>query len=192
MRSSIALGVTALLFLLSASAGAQSHSSLEVAGLFAVAHRQHVASVLDGATEIGFGGRVGWHLNDAVRLEGEVSAFPREALDRGTRTCGLFGVVAGKRNGGVGVFAKARAGFLRFGNATLVRPGAATFAATNPALDLGGVFEAYRIRGMVVRFDAGDTIARIREIFCPYPRCPAAGNTWQHNFQMTSSVGWRF
>ena len=105
----------------------------------------------------GVGGRFSYNVNDYAAFEAEVNHFSTAEINF-DRTQGLFGVKAGKRFGGrrVGVFLKARPGFMHFHGARL--PGVLINGTTKFALDLGGVVEFYPSKQTVVRLDFGDTI----------------------------------
>jgi hypothetical protein len=138
-------------------------------------------------TEPGFGGRFTYNINDNFAVEAEGNFFPRdrnpeetqtsaeylETLAGGRKAQALFGVKAGVRGKRVGVFGKVRPGFVRFsrftrnGRVPIFDPSAPPppppppfFSETNVALDLGGVFEVYPSRRVVIRIDVGDTIIR--------------------------------
>lgn len=153
-------------------------------------------------SDVGFGGRATLNLNSRVAVEGELNFFPRE-LDRhsGNRLQGLFGVKAGQRWEKFGLFAKARPGFMRFGEvsepfvcaAILPQPLTCLLARgkTEFALDLGGVVELYPSKRTVVRFDLGDTLIRYRGPF-GRPQGGTANNLTSHNLQFNVGVGVRF
>jgi hypothetical protein len=131
-------------------------------------------------TEPGFGGRVGYNFNRYLSAEAEVNFFPRERaltdpeFTGGRKFQGLFGVKVGRRYEHVGLFAKARPGFVDFDEGDLrQRPGTACVAIFPPplscfestartdfAFDAGGVVELYPSAHAVIRFDAGDTVLR--------------------------------
>lgn len=153
-------------------------------------------------SDVGFGGRATLNLNAHVAVEGELNFFPRD-LDghNGNRLQGLFGVKAGQRWEKFGLFAKARPGFMRFGEASqpvgciaisppplgcLLNAGKTEFA-----FDLGGVVELYPSKRTVVRFDLGDTMIRYRG---PFRRQGGgtANNLTSHNVQLNVGVGVRF
>ena len=174
-------------------------------------------------TQPGFGGRIGYNLNSMVALEAELNLFPGadsfnqpEEFNDGYFLQGLFGVKAGKRFEKVGIFAKARPGFLYaskgdleprpdIGCIQIFPPPAGCFQPTGKnsfAFDVGGVVEIYPTSRTIIRFDFGDTIVRLSErnvstIFTRnglQPRLVA----WRlpaettHNFQGSVSVGFRF
>ena len=161
----------------------------------------------------GFGGRFGYQLSKYFTLEAEGNFFPRDRdLDGGRKLQGLFGVKAGKRFEKVGIFAKARPGFIRYergdyvlgtgGCVAIFPPPLGCFrpvARTKLALDLGGVVELYPSKRTIVRFDAGDTMVHLPT------RNMAAFQTnssslvvissppeTKHNFQAGVGFGFRF
>jgi hypothetical protein len=168
------------------------------------------------ATEYGFGGRIGYNLSRNFALEAEGNFFPRDRdVQGGQKIQGLFGVKAGKKFDKVGVFAKARPGFIRFekgdyrfgpgGCILIFPPPLACFqpvAKTNFAFDVGGIIELYPSARTIIRFDAGDTIIRFgaRTVAASNPALPPpaglvaiprAAET-KHNFQGSVGVGFRF
>jgi len=171
-----------------------------------------------GQTEPGGGGRVGYNLNRHVAVEAQLDFFPRNRdLEGGRKLEGLFGVKAGQRYDKVGVFAKARPGFLRSGKGDfhLARPCVAIFpmpvacydadARTDFAFDVGGVLELYPTARTLIRFDAGDTILRLSDRNVPVVVPPAPGSLaptrigvvpvsseTTHNLQVSVGVGFRF
>ncbi len=124
------------------------------------------------------------------------------------------GIKAGKRLDKVGIFAKARPGFIYASKGDLqprantaciaIFPPPAgcseTISKTSPAFDLGGVVEVYPTKRTIVRFDVGDTIIRLGErnvsgsfnlfpSFVTVLRVPAETT---HNFQASIGIGVRF
>lgn len=170
----------------------------------------------DHTNELGFGGRVGYNFNSYVTLEAEGNFFPRDrTFEGGRKLQGLLGAKVGKRFDKVGLFGKARPGFMRFsrgdyrsaggGCVTVIPPPTGCFnsvAATRFAFDVGGVAELYPSKRTIVRFDAGDTIIRFgnRNVAAFDPLgglagsgvvIPAAAET-KHNFQASIGFGYRF
>jgi hypothetical protein len=184
--------------------------------------------VISNSREIqpGFGGRFGYNLTNNIAIEAEVNFFPGadsfsvpDEFKGGYKIEGLFGVKAGKRFERVGIFGKARPGFLYASKGDLqTRPNLASIAISPPpalcsetisknslAFDLGGVVEVYPTKRAIIRFDAGDTIVRLSErtvsaVLNPPPgvlapsyvtviRVPAKTT---HNFQGSIGVGFRF
>ena len=165
---------------------------------------------------VGFGGRVGYNFSKYFAAEAEVNFFPQDDdVKAGRKIQGLFGVKAGKRFDKVGVFAKARPGFIRYEKGdyafasgvvcVLIFPPPVAcmnpVARTNFAIDLGGVVEVYPSKRTLIRFDAGDTIVRFpaRSVAAPDPdfgpgvlfAVPVAAET-KHNFQGSIGFGFRF
>jgi hypothetical protein len=190
----------------------------EVAGQFSVlSTTTRAASGIvfteDRTNVAGFGGRFGYNASEYFALEAEVNFFPRDRdLEGGQKFQGLFGVKAGKRFDKVGVFAKARPGFIRFekgdyvfgtgGCITVFPPPLACFrpvATTNFALDLGGVVELYPSERTLLRFDVGDTIIRFdqrnvaatSDLFAGLVAFPLPAET-KHNLQASAGFGFRF
>lgn len=143
--------------------------------------------------ESGGGGRFTFNFNKYVAAEAQIDYFPNEDSERigtinvplwGSKTLTVFGVKAGTRRDRFGIFAKARAGFIHFSGVpgfACVRAPCPQPAKTNFAFDVGGVFEYYPSRRLVVRFDAGDTIIHHKRFF---------GTSSQ--FQSSVGVGVRF
>src|SRR6185295_18972458 len=123
-------------------------------------------------------------LNANVALEGELNIFPGadsfsgpEQFNEGYFLEGLFGVKVGKRFRKIGVFGKARPGFLYasegdlkpridVGCLAIFPPFPSCFETTSKnsfALDVGGVVEVYPTPRTILRFDFGDTIIRLSE-----------------------------
>ncbi|MBA3242752.1 MAG: outer membrane beta-barrel protein, partial [Acidobacteria bacterium] len=116
----------------------------------------------------GFGGRFTYNLTDNFALEAEGNFFPTKSSPNisvgGRAVQAQFGVKAGKRFERFGVFAKARPGFISFGEAVTftegqtVVPGGPTFTfpiarlerKTHLSVDLGGVLEFYPSRRTMV------------------------------------------
>jgi len=167
-------------------------------------------------TNYGFGGRFGYRLSEHFTLEGEGNFFPHDGvLDAGRKIQGFFGVKAGKRFEKIGVFAKARPGFVRYSRGDYrapLGPCVAIFpqpigcyqalGRTSFAADLGGVFEYYPTTRTIIRFDAGDTIVRLpaRNVAAFQTNAtsslslvvvPAPAETRNH-FQASAGFGFRF
>ena len=175
-----------------------------------------VTSTSEGhKTEAGFGARLGYNFTESFALEAEGNFFPREReFGGGRRSQALFGVKAGKRFEQVGLFVKARPGFVHFSEGDLQpRPDVACIAVVPPpvscfegkgqthfAFDVGGVFEYYPSRRTLIRFDAGDTIIRLGDHRVPIvinnqPDSAVVGfapSETTHNFQGSIGFGIRF
>ena len=166
-------------------------------------------------TAVGVGGRVTYNLSRyfAVEAEGDLSPSdtPTGYVTGGAAQQMQFGAKVGRRWRGFGLFAKARPGFISFGETftpvevTSVNETVVQFQRerkTHFSMDLGGVLEMYPSRRTLVRFDAGDTIIRygahpeILNVIALVPRdqrpVGTAGSETRHNFQFTAGVGLRF
>ncbi len=132
----------------------------------------------------GVGGRVTYNTSDNFSLEAEINFFPQERLNFANlssldsrRMQGLFGAKYGIRSEKFGIFGKIRPGFIRFSEGS----SPIGSAATEFALDIGGVFEVYPTRPVALRFDVGNTIIRF-----------GALDFTSNNLQFTSGVAFRF
>lgn len=165
-------------------------------------------------TSAGFGGRLGYNVNRYFALEAEANYFPEDDYaDGGRKTQVLAGAKVGKRFESVGLFGKARPGFVRFSQgdygpgpnlclAIFPRPIGCfqSKAKTNFALDLGGVVEFYPSKKTLVRFDAGDTMIFFgdRNVPLTNPNNPAnvvvlpRASETKHNLQISAGFGFRF
>ncbi|MGB8508957.1 MAG: outer membrane beta-barrel protein, partial [Pyrinomonadaceae bacterium] len=173
---------------------------------------------------VGFGGRFTYNLTHYFAVEAEGNFYPNKTfatISTGGRvTQAQFGVKVGKRFDRFGVFAKARPGFVSFGEAlditvvqTLVFNGVPTTVfnfgtarKTYFSTDVGGVLEFYPSRHLVTRFDAGDTIIRYgrRNDIADVPVLISPGQVafssqltsvpaeTKHNFGFSAGVGYRF
>jgi outer membrane protein with beta-barrel domain len=165
--------------------------------------------------EVGVGGRVTYNITDNVAAEGELNFLPSGstrgfAPGGGSILQGQFGVKAGKRWHRVGVFAKARPGFMSFDGTFAPRIVGTTIVNGSPvpifdfdriirvthfSMDLGGVVEVYPSRRVIVRFDAGDTLihyaARDEVDFSTNPPTLRAAGQTAHNFQLSAGVSFR-
>lgn len=168
------------------------------------------------AAEPGFGGRIGYNVTSFLAVEAELNYFPRERrFDGGQDVELLTGVKVGRRFNKLGVFAKARPGFLSSRVSDFVPiPGTACIAVFPPpagcfdeirrretsfAFDVGGVLELYPSRRTIIRLDAGDTIIRfgLRQLIAPSTVFPGgvlvtAPPETTHNFQGSVGVSFRF
>ena len=177
-------------------------------------------------TQPGFGGRFGYKLTNNLALEAELNFFPKAnffdqpaALNDGNLIEGLFGLKAGKRFEKIGVFGKARPGFLHANKGDLqpipgilcgvvFPPPVGCFEAISKssfAFDFGGVVELYPTKRTIIRFDVGDTIVRLDKrnvtaVLNPVPgslqpsRLVVIGVPAEttHNLQENAGIGFRF
>jgi hypothetical protein len=169
-------------------------------------------------TEPGFGGRFTYNVTENFALEAEGNIFPHRNRFLGFRNGGhseeaLFGVKIGQRFKRIGIFGKARPGFIRFSQgrtdfeftgliidpfSIIARPKPLTHFAT----DIGGVVELYHSRRLFTRFDVGDTIIHYGQTTIttiagvpggpgtPFPS--TFPGVTKHNFQFSAGVGFRF
>ncbi|HXG65151.1 MAG TPA: outer membrane beta-barrel protein [Blastocatellia bacterium] len=153
----------------------------------------------------GFGGRFTYNINDYISFDSELNYFPergpyrREVFggvaifgsSRFGETQGLFGVKAGKRIHKFGVFAKVRPGFVRFTENQIDK----TFddqSRTRFALDIGGVFEYYPTRRIVIRFDLGNTLIDYSDRTIQTTQGPLQFKSDLTNAQGGVGIGFRF
>jgi len=150
----------------------------------------------------GVGGRFTYNVNDSFAVETEVNFFLDENAGYISRRVGgkpvqaLLGVKAGKRFERVGFFGKVRPGVISFSRVISSGIGGGPLLAdfsrrTHFNLDVGGVFEVYPSRKVVLRVDAGDTIVHYGEEQIPGALSAFPGAT-RHNFQFSSGAGFRF
>jgi hypothetical protein len=165
-------------------------------------------------TEPGFGGRFGYNFSRYFALEAEGNFFPRDrATDGGRKTQVVGGAKVGQHFGSVGLFGKARPGFIHFSQGdfgagpsvcpAIFPPPIACFQSkgkTNFALDLGGVVEFYPSPRTILRFDVGDTMIFLgdRNVALTNTNNPAnvvvlpRASETTHNLQITAGFGFRF
>ena len=150
----------------------------------------------------GVGTRAVFNFNSVFSLEGEGNFFlnnPSPMILSGGRAIeGLFGPKIGYRTDTVGIFAKARPGFITFSNTLRgiafnpAVPSAFTIETgrlTEPALDLGTVIEIYPSRHWAWRTDIGDTMIFYRSTSFFGATLP--GIT-KNNFQFSTGFQYRF
>jgi hypothetical protein len=142
------------------------------------------------------------NFNSSFALEGEGDFFlnnPSPGILSGGRAIqGLFGPKIGYRTDTVGIFVKARPGFITFSNTfqginfNPTVPSAFTIETgrlTEPALDLGTVIEIYPSRHWAWRTDLGDTMIFYRSV--AFFGITLPGST-QNNFQFSTGFQYRF
>lgn len=178
--------------------------------------------------EPGFGGRFTYNVTRNVGLEAEGNLFPRsESTNRAANGIfagefgpgpsgrifqGQFGAKIGKRFRRLGIFGKARPGFVGFSRVTRVlstftvanAPGLPPFVVgrfgTDKALyfstDFGAVVEYYSSRRVFTRFDLGDTTIHYGSFPGPGAFLSRAIITrppeTKHNLQFSAGIGFRF
>src|SRR5262245_32586268 len=133
-------------------------------------------------SDSGVGSRITYNASDNFSLETEFNFFPERRLNFANLTSGdtrrmqgLFGAKYGVRSEKFGIFGKVRPGFIRFGEGEVV----AGSAATEFALDIGGVIELYPTRPVALRFDIGNTLIRFSSI---------GGGFTSNNLQISTGV----
>jgi hypothetical protein len=211
LKSTLKLAAASAFLLFASSVRAQGQEEapkFEVGAQFSSIAFDDNASELpicDACDEVvykGVGGRFTYNVNDSLAVETEVNFFLNENRGYTSRRAGgkpvqtLFGVKAGRRFERVGVFGKVRPGFLSFSRVISSGIGGGPLLPdfsrrTHFNLDVGGVFEVYPSRNLVLRVDAGDTIVRYGEENLPGAPSPFEGET-RHNFQFNAGVGFRF
>jgi hypothetical protein len=171
-------GVIILLSLNSRQANAQSdtprlevgaqYTQLDLSGIPGQNTSSGFFSFVGPGSQHGFGGRLVVNLTSILCLESELNFFPNgeyiRPLEEGEALQALFGVKAGKRFKKIGIFGKARPGFMHFSKAPDC-PGedfssCMTRSRTEFAADIGAVFEYYGTRHLALRVDLGNTIVR--------------------------------
>ena len=160
-------------------------------------------------TEPGFGGFASYQIFRFLYADGSLMYYPRDSLpgfqDGGTLFQGVFGLKGGVRRSRLGLFGKARPGFVRSSNVvqgfTQTAPGSgvpsgAIFGTYHTfAMDLGGVIEVYATRRQLLRFDLGDTHLYYHTTFITNPDgslTTLPGGTRQHSIQLSVAYAWRF
>src|SRR5262245_13652837 len=153
-----------------------------------------------GTSALGFGGRFVYKVLPHVDLESEMIIWPNNQASTGTWIQGLFGPKLGERFERFGLFVKVRPGFIHFRKDPFGQAGSGgstilgrNFAhTTDPLIDVGGVIEYYTTRGVILRFDLGDTIIKYgkRSVFV-LPSLPPAErggfrtDNWQGSFGLS-------
>jgi hypothetical protein len=152
-------------------------------------------------TLVSLGGFASYRLFPATYADAAVNFSTRDVRNRtswdgGHLTQALGGVKVGVRKDGYGLFAKTRVGInSQSGAVSAIESGHFRLSRVNAlAIDLGGVFEQYLGRRLLIRFDGGDTIS----VFGPttYVRngvaMPLPAPEAVDSLQMTVGFGWRF
>jgi hypothetical protein len=155
-----------------------------------------------GTDSGGLGGRLVYRAFRLLDLETEFNFLPGNSATSGNHLQGFFGVKTGKRWKKGGIFLKARPGFIHFRRDPfgVTKPGSSIFSteratSTEPDIDLGGVVEYYTARGLILRFDLGDSVihyarrtVRTSEFLPPFE----AGGFTTHNWQGSFGISFRF
>jgi hypothetical protein len=151
-----------------------------------------------GTSAVGLGGRFVYPIFRHVDFDADVIIWPNNQASAGTWVQGLVGAKVGQRFERMGVFVKVRPGFMHFrkdpfgqagsGGGSIL--GGRNFAhTTDPIIDVGGVVEYYTARGLILRFDLGDTMISYgrRTVFIsqfqpPLDRGGFRTDNWQGSF----------
>ena len=186
-------------------AGAQdTQQRYELGGLITYTFLREIGTrdVGVGTDSAGLGGRLVYRAFPVLDLETEINFLPGNSATSGNHLQALFGLKAGKRWEKVGIFLKARPGFIHFRRDPfgVQKPGSSLYSteratSTEPDIDLGGVIEYYTASGLILRFDLGDSIihyarrtVRTSQFVPPFQ----AGGFTTHNWQGSFGVGFRF
>lgn len=158
------------------------------------------------AADAGVGGRLSWSPTSLLGVEAEINLYPGDFSDAPAfsrrRVEGLFGTTVGPRLRRVRPFAKARPGFLTFGDSPaplaciliFPPPLRCTLASghTLLAFDVGGGVEWLASDRAFVRLDGGDRMVRY-----PAPAIDSRGAVrrdafFGHDVRITLGSGLRF
>ena len=202
MRQGCCFAILALCLFAPPATHAQSESAAdeykaEVGAFYTGIHLKGFGGPING-----IGGRFGYNMNKYLAVDAEASFMPETHLGNnqlGQKVQGFIGIKAGMHSRYVGVFAKARPGVMFIGEvtsgfncsgtgfATICRP-----SHNNFALDAGGVIELYPASRTIIRFDAGDTIVRMRNATAGILLAPVTTSNTTQNFQLSLGFGYRF
>ncbi len=186
-------------------AGAQDTGQrYELGGLITYTFLREIGSrdVGVGTESGGLGGRLVYRAFPLLDLETEINFLPGNSATSGNHLQGFFGVKAGQRWKRGGIFLKARPGFIHFSRDPfgVGKPSSSFFsteraASTEPDIELGGVIEYYTARGLILRFDLGDSVihyarrtVRTSDLLPPFE----AGGFTTHNWQGSFGISFRF
>jgi hypothetical protein len=197
---------TLLIALMAATAGssqamAQTHGA-EVGGHVGVLRLSELST-----TDTGVGADVAWRFSPSLAIDGAFTWFPGSdastgALGRQQRTLGLAGLRAGVSAGAVDLFARGRAGYLRFGSqpataCILIFPtplvcqlagGYTAFAAEVGGGVSVGLIPSGRLRASL---EAGDLMVRYG--FTSFrPNGTTTDGFISHNLLVTIGAAWQF
>lgn len=141
----------------------------------------------------GVGGRTSYEFTRGGFVfapEVEWNYFPQDPSGNFGESQFLTGVSAGVKADLLGIYLKARPGFVRFGGADFKLRNHGS--STNFACDLGAVLEYPTSGRVAVRFDVGDTLIQFsRPVFTGASALPTSPGL-SHNFQSAIGVVFRF
>lgn len=149
------------------------------------------------------GAFVSYRLAPGVYADAALNAFLRPAPERtpfdgGYVLQGLGGVKLGWRKDRYGIFVKVRAGVNShagaFTSLNASVPSSTISRSNAIAIDLGGVFERYVGRRLLVRFEGGDvaSVFHATTITEDGIQAPLQAPSATHSLQMAIGLGWRF
>jgi hypothetical protein len=196
---------TILVLMVPDIAGAQdTEQRYELGGLVTYTFLREIGTrdVGVGTDSGGLGGRLVYRAFPLLDLETEFNFLPGNSATSGNHLQGFFGVKTGKRWKQGGIFLKARPGFIHFRRDPfgVPKPGSSIFSteratSTEPDIDLGGIVEYYTARGLILRFDLGDSMihyarrtVRTSQFLPPFE----AGGFTTHNWQGSFGISFRF
>jgi Outer membrane protein beta-barrel domain len=191
MRYKIFFTLLITIFVLPSAARAQSRTEehrFEAGAVFTVLDMRDATGGKSG----GVGVRFTYNFHEYAAFDSELVHYPENPSGNYGETQGLFGIRAGKRFGKapVGLFVKARPGFVKLGNdVTRYNP---AFEETRFALDLGGVLELYPSERTIVRVDYGDTLVSFGDTAINSATRPPRRLGTTHNTQASIGFGFRF
>jgi hypothetical protein len=191
-----------LLALPTLAAARDAEKRLEAGGLFTYVFLEEIGSsdFRAGTGAGGLGRRLVYRMFPYLDLDSEVILHPKAGVS-GHCVQGFVGLKAGRRFSKLGLFAKARPGFIYFAKDPfgVSRRGGTLLAkwenSMESAIDFGGVFEYYSSRGAIIRFDLADVVIRYepRSVFISQFVAPIkAGDFTTHNRQWSLGFGFRF
>jgi hypothetical protein len=179
----------------------------EIGPVFEFTHQPDVEEV----NIFQLGGRFEWNLGRHLGFEAEVTHSPFVTVNGGSYsgghlTEGLFGVKYGTRWDRMGMFFKARPGFIDYSSASNGFAGAPLqlFPVSTrlmiPALNLAGSIEFYLSHHWMISADGGLTVGwypqRTVPLGSPVAGAPAPTDTIRHNttssFQYSTAISYRF
>lgn len=144
-----------------------------------------------GEKPAGIGGRFAYNVSRYLALETEANYFPQNPDGDFGQTQFVTGLRAGYDFEGLGIYAKARPGFVHFGGTAY--PVYNGDNPIRPAVDVGAVLQYFPRRGHVgVRLDWGDTLISLPAQVRPTGAATTVTGGWRHNLQGGIGVVVRF
>lgn len=158
---------------------------------------------INAQNQAALGGRFSWNFARHFALDAELEASPfrttnlTTSYQGGYLSQGFAGVKSGKRWNRFGMFGRFRAGFNSYSGAIIQASQTATLTfgrRTDPSFDIGGIFEFYVSRRVLLRYDFGDTIIHYNSssvMVTGGQPIPVPGEV-RNNFQFSTGVAFRF